>query len=271
MSKLFDKFLTKMLAVIVIIVFIIGFREMILTDDDTATAFGALMGMLPFAEVVTDVICKILRYQYEIPVISTASVWTDLIRLALMACLQPIIVGLLTAMFLPLPAGMDSYEREVYMDSFRYRAKELLLTIISAPLLALVASWFSAFLFDLFISTFGTPGSILLGALSVIGLSAVSLGAVAGHRHCCRNRDCVAAAGDFRLKNGHDICNRRSLSGGLCRDPGRHSRTHCHLHCGSGGLAHYHGLGCKRPSACRCGYSQEEFDQRPYIAVSVIA
>ena len=105
MSKLFDKFLTKMLAVIVIIVFIIGFREMILTDDNTATAFGALMGMLPFAEVVTDVICKILRYQYEIPVISTASVWTDLIRLALMACLQPIIVGLLTAMFLPLPAG----------------------------------------------------------------------------------------------------------------------------------------------------------------------
>ena len=175
MSKLFDKFLTKMLAVIVIIVFIIGFREMILTDDNTATAFGALMGMLPFAEVVTDVICKIMRYQYEIPVISTASVWTDLIRLALMACLQPIIVGLLTAMFLPLPAGMDSYEREVYMDSFRYRAKELLLTIISAPLLALVASWFSAFLFDLLISTFGTPGSILLGALSVIGLSAVSL------------------------------------------------------------------------------------------------
>ena len=154
MSKLFDKFLTKMLAVIVIIVFIIGFREMILTDDNTATAFGALMGMLPFAEVVTDVICKIMRYQYEIPVISTASVWTDLIRLALMACLQPIIVGLLTAMFLPLPAGMDSYEREVYMDSFRYRAKELLLTIISAPLLALVASWFSAFLFDLFTSTF---------------------------------------------------------------------------------------------------------------------
>lgn len=44
MSKLFDKFLTKMLAVIVIIVFIIGFREMILTDDDTATAFGALHG-----------------------------------------------------------------------------------------------------------------------------------------------------------------------------------------------------------------------------------
>ena len=38
MSKLFDKFLTKMLAVIVIIVFMIGFREMILTEDNTATA-----------------------------------------------------------------------------------------------------------------------------------------------------------------------------------------------------------------------------------------
>ena len=175
MTQLFDKFLTKMMAVIVIILFIIGFREMILTDDNIATVFGALMGTLPFAEVVAEIICNILRYHYELPVISTTSVWTDLIRLAIMACLQPIIVGLLTAIFLPMPEGKSIDEQEAYMNSFRYRAKDFVIKILSAPLLALAAAWISSLLFNFFIDTFGTAVSILLGTLSVIGLGAVSL------------------------------------------------------------------------------------------------
>ncbi|MCI5700920.1 MAG: hypothetical protein MR308_11180 [Lachnospiraceae bacterium] len=175
MSKLFDKFLAKILAIIVIILFVVAFREMILTDDDISTAFGSLMGMLPFAEDITDAVCKIMKCQYEIPVVTASSAMTDLIRLAFMACLQPIVGGLLTAIFLPLPKGMDAYEQEEYMDSFGYKVKELILTVISAPLLALAASWLSSWVFEFFLNQFGAIVSTLLGLLVVAGLGAVSL------------------------------------------------------------------------------------------------
>ena len=66
MSKLFDNMLAKFFAVIVIILFIVGFREMILTDRNVSNAFGELMGILPFAEPIVNAACTILGYQYEL-------------------------------------------------------------------------------------------------------------------------------------------------------------------------------------------------------------
>lgn len=176
MSRLFDKLFSKLLAVIVIVLFIVGFREMILTDEDTYTAFAALMGMLPFAEVLSEVVCNILKYQYEIPIISTSSVIIDLLKLAVMACLQPLVVGILTAIFLPVPGSLRDYAlREEYMSSFSYRAKELVITVISAPILALTAAWFTSWLFNYFTTTFGNVLSVVMGLLSVVLLSAASL------------------------------------------------------------------------------------------------
>lgn len=175
MSKLVDHLFSKILAVIIIVLFVFAFRENILTNSEASTAFGALMGTLPFAKVITDMVCKILGFQYSLPIISTASVMTDLIRLAFMACLQPIIIGLLTAIFLPVPAKLDYAGQEEYMKSFSYKGKELLLTIISAPLLAIAAASLSATAFRFFVDQFGTIASIILGILTVAGLTAVSL------------------------------------------------------------------------------------------------
>lgn len=175
MSKLFNKFLAKLLAVIVIILFIVAFREAILTDSNISEAFGELMGLLPFAEVISNAVCTVLKCQYEVPVVSTTSVLTDLIRLAFMACFQPIIVGFLTAIFLPLPKTRDYRTREDYMDSLGYRAKELVVTVLSAPLLAALAAWLSSALFGFFLDTFGAIISVILGILVVLGLGAVSL------------------------------------------------------------------------------------------------
>lgn len=140
MSKLIDKLLYKILAIIIIILFIVAFRELIVTDKDTSIAFGTLMGLLPFAKVISDVVCKILKYQYSIPLITTSSFLTDLIRLAFMAFIQPLVVGLFTAIFLRIPSSYTDYhDREKYMETFGYRVKELMLTVLTAPILAIIA------------------------------------------------------------------------------------------------------------------------------------
>ena len=161
MSKLFDNMLAKFFAVIVIILFIVGFREMILTDRNVSNAFGELMGILPFAEPIVNAACTILGYQYEIPIISTSSVLTDLIRLAFMACLQPIVIGILTRIFLPIPSGLDVYQQEEYMNRLGYRIKELILTVIFTPLLAAFASSLSSAMFTFFTNTFGSVLSVI--------------------------------------------------------------------------------------------------------------
>lgn len=174
MSKLFDKFISKILAVIIIVLFIFGFREMILTDKNTADAFGALMGTLPFAKVIADVICKIMKYQYNIPVISTAGVISDFLRLAVMACIQPLAVGLLSVIFLRVPDG-DYREKEKYMEGPAYRIKELILTVVTAPLIAIAASYLTSYVSDYINSNFGPTASVVLGIAAVVGISAVSL------------------------------------------------------------------------------------------------
>lgn len=180
MSTLFNKLISKLLAIMVIVLFVVGFREMILTDSNVSTAFGELMGVLPFAKLITDAICKVMKYQYTIPGISVSSVFTDFLRLAVMACIQPFLVGILSAIFLQIPNG-DYYQREEYMDSLGYRSKEMLLTIISAPMIALAASYISAGICDFINTNFSTFGAVLSGIITsiiVVGLSLIPLLAV---------------------------------------------------------------------------------------------
>lgn len=176
MSKLIDKLLYKILVIIIIVLFIVAFRELIITDRDVSTAFGALMGLLPFSKMISDVTCSILKYQYSIPLITTSSLLMDFIKLAFMAFIQPLVVGLLSALFLRIPSSYTDYRgREIYMETFGYRAKELVLTVLTAPVLAIGASWFATWLLTYFTSTFGNVVSTILGVLSVMLLGAVSL------------------------------------------------------------------------------------------------
>lgn len=179
MSKLFDKLVAKVLAVIVIVLFVIAFRTMILTDENVSAAFGGLIGLLPFAEVITENVCKILKCQYEIPVVGTASVLKDLIGLAFMSCLQPVIVGLLTAVFLPMPKGTHYTEQEDYMDSLGYRVKALIIAVVSAPLIAFASSMISSGMMNFFSAKFNSTISNLLGILVTALLGAGSIAILA--------------------------------------------------------------------------------------------
>lgn len=179
-SKIFD----KIVIVIVVVLFIVGFREMILTDDLAGSAFGELIGMLPFAKELADPISSILKCQYEVPIISNASVIESLLRLSIMACIQPLVMWLLTKVFLPLPGYLKhSYDMEAYMNSFSYKLKELLINIIFCPLLAIGAAWLSTYAVNFLTSSLGSVGGIIAslgGIIAGLGLSTIPLVVIGG-------------------------------------------------------------------------------------------
>ena len=73
MSNIINKGIRKIVAVIVIVLLASSFREM-MSDKEFYTAFGGLMGTLPFAKQITDIVCKILQYQNNI-VVEGNNIW----------------------------------------------------------------------------------------------------------------------------------------------------------------------------------------------------
>lgn len=177
MSHLVNKLISKLMILFVVILFIAGFKQSILTDASVSAVFGRLMGSLPFAGLLADVICKIMKYNYEIPLITSSRVVSDFLKLAVMACIQPLITGFFSLLFLRLPPETDGDPdaQEKYMNSLPYKCKEALLTIISAPLIALAAAYLTTSISDYLNQSFGPIMSVVFGVLAVIGISAVSL------------------------------------------------------------------------------------------------
>lgn len=187
MSKILDKFVYKVLIVVVVAALWVGLRETLLTDATVSKAFGALMGELPFAKMIIDYICKLMKYSAgNVPVVSSYSVFTDFIRLLVMAVIQPLVVGLLTAIFLPMPhrnqiltSHYTRYEeQESYMDSFGYKLKHLLIVLITTPLIAVMASKLTGIAADYVKNNFSGIASIVLGgasALIALGVSVLSM------------------------------------------------------------------------------------------------
>lgn len=163
--------------VIVVILFLVAFKESVLTDDTISAAFGRLMGNLPFAGTISDVICKIMKYNYSVPIITTSSILTDFLKLAVMACIQPLVNGLLSMIFLRLPPqiGGDYEAQERYMNQFSYKFKETLLTIVSSPVVAIVAANLTTSISRLISQNFSPVVSFLFGSLVVVLVGAVSL------------------------------------------------------------------------------------------------
>ena len=188
MSKILDKLWVKIIAIIIILLFLIGFKEMVFTDPDTSKAFGALMGSLPFAKQIADVVSTLLGFQNSIPpIISVSSVLTDIFKLPIMACVQPLCVALLMRIFLPLPhvrnqilfTGMKEYEiQEEHMSSVGYQLKELVITVLTAPVFAVVSAKIADWLFNWLSNNLGGWYAIVAGIISIIvsiGLSMIPL------------------------------------------------------------------------------------------------
>ena len=160
MSKIINKGISKIVAVIVIVLLASSFRKM-MSDEEFYTAFGGLMGTLPFAKQITDIVCKILKYQNNIPVFSNVTILEDILKLAIMAFLQPFAGTALTGLFLKVPSNYK--EREEYMEGAVYKMKELAVNVISAPIIEYVKN------------NLGNISSVIVAVASVVGVFAVSL------------------------------------------------------------------------------------------------
>lgn len=174
MSNLFNKFIATLLSMLVIVLFIVGFREVILTDSATNAAFGALMGILPFVEPIAEIACKILKYPYALPVVSSTSIFSDFIRLSVMSILQPLVVGSLTSIFLALPSKSDWQASEKTMNTLSYRIKEMMIYVISVPALAAISAVLCEWVANYVSVQFGMLGSIVLGSITSVALIAIS-------------------------------------------------------------------------------------------------
>lgn len=173
MSGFFSKIWSKLIVLIIAILLIIGLRELIFTDSSIAAAFGALMGSLPFSKQITDVICRILKCQQSIPLITTSSLITDLIKLALMSVIQPIVVALFTRIFLKIPYG-SSYDMEEHMNKFGYRIKELGISVLISPVIAAFVAYLTTLISYSLNNKFGGFLSTVIGILFVIVISVIS-------------------------------------------------------------------------------------------------
>ena len=168
------KLVSKLFAVFMVILFIAVFRSMIINDPSVSAAFEGLISALPFAEPISEAVCKFLQISNTIKPITAFDLISDFLKLAVMAAIQPLCVSILTAMFLPVPDG-DWYDREEYMDSMGYRMKEMLVTFLTAPLIALLAAQITTMISGYISSQFGSLVSPLLGIVSVGVFTALSI------------------------------------------------------------------------------------------------
>lgn len=176
MSKLLDKILGKVVTVSIVIMVIAVFRGEIINNDTVGEFFGSLMEQLPFAKIISDVICNIMGYKQNIPLFTPSWIVTDLIRLAFMAFLYQVLaipIELFTYLFIRMPS--DKREKEEYKNTAGYKVRRFLADIITVPVVAVLASIFSKFIFSCFVSWVGEIMARVLGVLLTSSFFMVSL------------------------------------------------------------------------------------------------
>jgi len=171
-----SKIWPKIIAVVVIVLFVIGFKSMIITDPTVADAFEGLMETLPFAEPFSKIICNVLDYKNSQPLISATGFIQDIAKLMFMAFIQPILTIIISLFFLRLPSGAKSvYEKEAYMNSLGYRIKEMFVKICTAPISSVLSGWLMALIIGWSAEKFGNAGSVLTSVLTTILAAGASI------------------------------------------------------------------------------------------------
>ncbi len=175
MSKVFGSVVSKLIIIIAIVVFIGACKNLIITDPAVSDAFDEMMEELPFAKLTTDVIVGLMKCDSGgIPKFTAASFTEDMLKLAVMACIQPIVFRLLSLLFLKVPAGSCS-ERESFMSGWSYRLKETLIIILTAPLIAFLSAHLITRASNYLTAHLGELAALLIGIGALIGIAGLSL------------------------------------------------------------------------------------------------
>ena len=159
MSSSIHKAFSKFILFLVMVIIFVAFWRQIATNDTAGKLFGEIMNNLPFSKQISDTICSVMGWKLNPSSLTQSDVWgndvsqkhflTELTKLAVLACLQPVAGRLLARWFLRLPDDLKNWEeQEEYMDSGVYRAKEFLVSLLSAPLVAIFVPWIISDLYD---------------------------------------------------------------------------------------------------------------------------
>ncbi len=120
----------KVVGVIFVVLVVAGLRELIVNDPNFSRAFAAMMSVFPFADDIVGIICNMLDYHREFPVLTPSSFFIDLLKLVVMSCLRGPVVGWAATFFNP-----------VRPNGTRSPVKQMLISLIVTPILAYVSSW----------------------------------------------------------------------------------------------------------------------------------
>lgn len=168
MSEILGKTMQKAFTVLIIAVVIISVGESILTDDTTKDFFGELMGNLPFAKPIADVIANLMKLDKKIPLDGPKNVFRDMLVLLIMSSIRRPVMTLLSMIFLKVPNSNDYAVIEKHMESLTYKIKESFLNVLCAPGIAFMASVLINYIIEFVKSKFGKLSFIVLFIILVI-------------------------------------------------------------------------------------------------------
>ena len=169
--NLFDKIFGKVMAVFVVIVVLVSVRSMILADSDMNLLVSNLLSMLPFSRFVYDTLQGFLKINIGLPINTVGGFFINLMRLAVLAVIQPAATRLLQTLLIPLPPLSNREAVEDYMSSIGYRLKSLLITILTAPVLSWVANKLILIAYQWLVARMGQVLTVILGYVSIIGIT----------------------------------------------------------------------------------------------------
>lgn len=159
MSSSIHSAIRKFILFIIMLFVFVHFWRQISTNDTLNKFVAEIMSNLPFCKIITDKLCTIMKWKLNPTSLVAGNRWgndvtaehilTETTKLAVLACLQPIVGYFLPRTILRLPRAyiegdgpQSNWEyQDEYMNRTGYRVREFVANVISAPLVAMLASW----------------------------------------------------------------------------------------------------------------------------------
>lgn len=175
MTKMLNRLLTGFLILIVVFVAVSALRADLLSGGAAYDAFVAVFDCFPFASEVAQIVANIGQYGITLQGLTPTNVINDIAKVFAMTVVCPVVIGLISSIFLREPDYKDWYDREKYMNGFGYRLKECLLSVVMMPvcayitaqLLDLLQAWIQAKLYFL--------SPIIVSVVLLVGLLGLSI------------------------------------------------------------------------------------------------
>ena len=166
MSKILTRLLMGFIMLAVMLAAIAALRADLLSGGAAWDAFMAVFDCFPFANETAQVASYIGQYGVTLQGLTPSNFINDVTKIFAMVFVCPLVIGLATKIFLPIPAGLSWEYQEKYMSSFGYRMKQCLINVLLMP----VCAWITAKLVDLMLAWFLAKCPFLHPTVAALGL-----------------------------------------------------------------------------------------------------